>query len=50
MVWIAGRVDSQCVPFVLLACVLALDGRQGLALVARSTPAPRARGRAPAKP
>jgi len=32
--WIAGRVDSQCVPFILLACLLALDDRRILALVA----------------
>ena len=32
--WIAGRVDSQCVPFILLACLLALDDRRILAIVA----------------
>ncbi|MFT5284805.1 MAG: hypothetical protein ACI8TQ_000963 [Planctomycetota bacterium] len=32
--WIAGRVDSLCVPFLLLSVLMALDKRQGFALLA----------------
>jgi len=32
--WIVGRVDAQCVPFVLLACHASLRARTALALVA----------------